>query len=276
MKTKLLTIFLCIFSCINLHSQEGTIIYTDFEPDTVIRIPYYAGGFYNKLDVNNDNIYDFYFDYDCYNDHGVVTAYPSIWRPQAGIVDEFVIYPTEIFLQDDTIPTFILNDTIPFINSKWLKYYETCFYIGEEHDYNIGFRSDLGDGNWCYGWIKLRLSVQGVYNVFATIYDMAYCTVPNYPLRVGQKVIDDLATDEITESKDYVLFPSPANDKITLKFNNDNIGKEVLIYGIDGRLLKALHSDFDNIDVSDLASGIYVMKIHLDNGNAFTEKFVKE
>ena len=272
MKTKLLLTILCVCFSINLHSQEGNIIYTDFEPDTVMRIIYYADDIDRELDVNRDNIPDFYFYYDSY---GIIC--PVIGRSVRGIVDKFVIYPTEAFLPNDTIPFFILNDTIPFINSKWLTHYETCLDTGEEHDYNIGFRSNLGDGNWCYGWLRIRLSVlKGIYNVFATIYDMAYCTVPNYPLRIGQKVIDDLATDEITESKDYVLFPSPAKDKITLKFNNDNIGKEVLIYGIDGRRLKTLNSDFDNIDVSDLASGIYIMKIHLDNGNAFTEKFVKE
>ena len=274
MKTKQLLTILCVCFSINLHSQEGTIIYTDFEPDSVIRIPYYAFHTDKYLDVNKDNIGDFRFNYDSY---GIVCPLIEGSMSANSVVDEFVIYPTESFLPNDTIPFFLLNDTIPFINSKWLTYYETCLDTGEEHDYNIGFRNDLGDGNWCYGWLRIRLSVlEGVYNVFATFYDMAYCTVPNYPLRIGQKVIDDLATDEITESKDYVLFPSPANDKITLKFDNDNIGKEVFIYGIDGRRLKTLNSDFDNIDVSDLASGIYVMKIHLDNGNTFTEKFVKE
>ena len=46
-------------------------------------------------------------------------------------------------------------------------------------------------------------------------------------------------------------------------------------YGIDGRLLKTQNSDFDNIDVSNLSSGVYIMKIYLGNEENYTEKFVK-
>ena len=45
MKTKLLLTILCVCFSINLHSQEGEIIYTDFEPDTVI-VPLYASHYY--------------------------------------------------------------------------------------------------------------------------------------------------------------------------------------------------------------------------------------
>ena len=84
---------------INLHSQEGNIIYTDFEPDTVMRIIYYADDIDRELDVNRDNIPDFYFYYDSY---GIIC--PVIGRSARGIVDKFVIYPTEAFLPNDTIP----------------------------------------------------------------------------------------------------------------------------------------------------------------------------
>ena len=55
MKTKLLLTILCVCFSINLHSQEGEIIYTDFEPDSVIILSYSSYPF----DVNYDCIPDF-------------------------------------------------------------------------------------------------------------------------------------------------------------------------------------------------------------------------
>ena len=59
MKIKTLLTILCVCFSINLHSQEGEIIYTDFEPDTVLNLVYYANGIGRYLDINNDNKYEF-------------------------------------------------------------------------------------------------------------------------------------------------------------------------------------------------------------------------
>lgn len=178
-----------------------------------------------------------------------------------------------------------LNDTISnyeFALGDW-----TAFLISSnpnpqedyynEVDFNIALKHDLGDDNYCYGWIKSQFKQEWGEPNIITIYDMAYCTVPNYPLRVGQKSLDDAVTDEITENKAYVLFPSPAKDRLALRFNNNNEScNEIRIYSIDGRLLKTQNDNFEDIDVSNLPSGVYIMKIISGIGETFTEKFVKE
>lgn len=275
MKIKTLLTILCVCFSINLHSQEDKIIYTDFEPDMVLRIPYYAYLSDAYFDINNDNTYDFRLNYD--NLPGPVMWF-KIKLCKDGIVDEFQIYPVYDWEQNDSIST---NQPL-----QWGAYYDIYQDYGEEYsyihsiDYDIVLRTNMGDGNYCYGWIRLCLTARsGAGEPFATIYDMAYCTVPNYPLRVGQKSFDDTSINGTSEFKDYVLFPSPANDKITLKFNNhyyNTTDNEIKIYGIDGRLLKTQNSDFDNIDISNLTSGVYIMKIYLGNGENYTEKFMKE
>ena len=267
MKTNTLLAILCICFSINLHSQEGEIIYTDFEPDTVLNLVYLAYGIDRYLDINNDNIYDFRFNYDAYviSNDSVVTCY-WIGATKNGVVDEYSMWIAEDLERNKNIGRR-----------------EFCHSYGR-YDYNILFRTDLGNDSYCYGWVRLGFSVNEFSSIsnhqpLAIIYDMAYCTVPNYPLRVGQTSIDDIAINEIEESIDYVLFPSPGNDKITLKFNNhyyNTTDNEIKIYGIDGRLLKIQNSDFDNIDISNLSSGVYIMKIYLGNGESYTEKFVKE
>ena len=175
-----------------------------------------------------------------------------------------------------------IDDTIPLSDHTWQTSDWRIFmntFSGNYRDYNVGIRQPIGGSNYCYAWIRLNFYYDQVVEKYkVSLYDMAYCTVPNYPLRVGQKSFDDTSISDTSESKDYVLFPSPANDKITLKFNNhyyNTTDNEIKIYGIDGRLLKTQNSDFDNIDVSNLSSGVYIMKIYLGNEENYTEKFVK-
>ena len=258
MKTKILLILLCLFSSINLHSQEGEIIYTDFKPDSVIILSYNSYPF----DVNYDCIPDFEFIKE-----GTSGGNYNLFQILSDALYNFKVKKISI---DDTIP---LSDHI-WETSDWRIFMNT--FSGNYRDYNVGIRQPIGDGNYCYAWMRLNFYYDKVVEKYkVSLYDMAYCTIPNYPLRVGQKSFDDTSINDTSESKDYVLFPSPAKDRLSLRFEDNAFGNEIKIYGIDGRLLKTQNSDFDNIDISDLPSGIYVMKIMSGNGVTSTEKFVK-
>ena len=262
MKIKTLLTILCVYFSINLHSQEGEIIYTNFKPDSVIILSYSSYPF----DVNYDCIPDFEFI-----EEGTSGGNYNLFQVLSDALYNFKVKKISI---DDTIP---LSDHI-WKTSDWRIFMNT--FSGNYRDYNVGIRQPIGDGNYCYAWMRLNFYYDKVVEKYkVSLYDMAYCTVPNYPLRVGQKSFDDTSINDTSEFKDYVLFPSPANDKITLKFNNhyyNTTDNEIKIYGIDGRLLKTQNSDFDNIDISNLTSGVYIMKIYLGNGENYTEKFVKE
>ncbi len=67
--------------------------------------------------------------------------------------------------------------------------------------------------------------------------------------------------------------PNPTNDVISIlcdfKINRINI------YDINGRLLKVVIEDFDNIDLASLASGLLFVKVFTDSGN-HVERIVKK
>jgi hypothetical protein len=121
---------------------------------------------------------------------------------------------------------------------------------------------------FCYGWIRYEY-----YGDKIVINDMAYCTIPNYPLKFGQKSLtEDVA--EISAANYYSLYPNPVDDRLVLKLADEHKCENVSVYSIDGRMLKSQDSDFENIDVSALTRGVYFVRIILQEGSVFTEKIV--
>jgi len=71
------------------------------------------------------------------------------------------------------------------------------------------------------------------------------------------------------------IYPNPASDIIFIKANNVQF-KSVKIFSLQGQLVKAFNNLEDqNIDVSDLARGLYIMDLTNDSG-IVKKKFVKE
>ncbi|HNW89305.1 MAG TPA: T9SS type A sorting domain-containing protein [Bacteroidales bacterium] len=72
------------------------------------------------------------------------------------------------------------------------------------------------------------------------------------------------------------LYPNPANEKITLEYNNQN-NSTISVYGITGKLM--LQSEVSGakiaLDVSDLPQGLYMITISNPRQTVLT-KFVKE
>lgn len=254
MKTNilLLTIFAVIMSNSLFSQEEGRIIYTDFENDTIRLIDSIC------IDMNCDNILDY----------KVVHK----WS------DTDIDYQTVDTYYNWEIASIFANDTLPIMNhTNWTNSaLLTMCWIGEPKDFNFIFRYNINDNDYCYGWIRFSIRygyLSGVCSYRYIFHDMAYCTIPNYPLRFGQTSFTDVDENSY-EPLQAKLFPNPADDKLSLRISGDISCDNVMIYGIDGRLLKIQNDDFENIDVSDLSGGIYITKITLDNGNTYTDKIV--
>ena len=85
-----------------------------------------------------------------------------------------------------------------------------------------------------------------------------------------------LGTNEFLNSK-FAISPNPANDFITLSNTDNIIVKSISMTDLNGRVVKQIsYSDASNIqvNVADLASGMYLMNITSDQGTA-TKKVVK-
>ena len=81
-----------------------------------------------------------------------------------------------------------------------------------------------------------------------------------------------LGTTELSKNK-IQIFPNPVADFISISGIDD--GLSIQIYTIDGRLVKSEAFD-SKIDVSQLVSGGYVMKISTRNFQTHQFKFVKK
>ena len=76
--------------------------------------------------------------------------------------------------------------------------------------------------------------------------------------------------DDITKADDLVVYPNPATDYIIVE---SNIGEEVKIYDLDGRLVKesTMHNAQCIIDASILTAGTYIVK----SGSASCKVIIK-
>ena len=71
------------------------------------------------------------------------------------------------------------------------------------------------------------------------------------------------------------FYPNPAEDVISLNCSSEVACERVEIYSLDGRLCHSQNFNLKTINIEELSSGVYMMKVVLDNGNSYTEKIVK-
>ena len=253
MKTKqiLLIAIICLFPRFLFSQEKGRIIYTDFEPDSIFAITYNQRVF----DINYDSIPDFKFIKvgTSGGDYNHIEMYDN-WSVGCCLEDT------------DTISLYNINN--------WDYYWWMIYFEGDYSDYNFALKHYVKGVGLYYGWIRLRYQFDYEIRKYTiTLHDMAYCTIPNCPLMFGQKDFEDIEENEYATAN-ASLFPNPAEDKLSLQVSGNVSCKNVEIYGIDGRMLKSQNEDFENIDVSNLSSGLYIAKIKLSDGNVFTEKVV--
>ena len=284
---KYIFILMALFAYNALYAQKGEIIYTDFEPDLFVR--YYAGGPYHinaplELDINHDSIIDLRFTCESAWGHWVDCV---LRKSEDGW--QFKL-PYLLYQEDDAAPvgdTVNFGDNIADIGNGWTSAYRFWWYLHngpiypdytDVHHY-ICVRREVEEG-YCYGWIDSNIllvvgdDVFTEYEFDVTVFRMAYCTIPNFPLRVGQTDFD-WNTDE-TESKAFAtIYPNPATAIVTIVGENlrqieitDMLGQRVATHQAEGPQA--------TIDISALPTGIYFVGITDENGKRCVRKVVKE
>lgn len=82
----------------------------------------------------------------------------------------------------------------------------------------------------------------------------------------------------IFSADSFAVFPNPIENLITVKNENNMLINSIVVNDINGRIVKT--QSFENLpniemNVADLASGIYMMKINSDKGS-ITKKIIKK
>ena len=104
----------------------------------------------------------------------------------------------------------------------------------------------------------------------------SYHTFYTYILKVDADGYDAIAENAEQTVKPYHCYPNPTSDRIFIDISPDVECAQVDIYTLDGRLLQSQISDFETVDMSNLESGIYIIKVRLADGREYAERVVRE
>ena len=82
----------------------------------------------------------------------------------------------------------------------------------------------------------------------------------------------------VTASDDHFvnIYPNPVNQIMTLEVGNTDLLNTVTIYSIDGQRVRTLNNvrEFNEVNVSDLQGGIYMLNAIYEDGTEITERII--
>ena len=268
-KSILISLMVSITSTLVAQNEIG-IIYTPF--DTTF---YYQGnsgstGFSDDLtycfDINKDSVTDIFVTLS--------------WDPHYDIKTR-VLLSTNDF-HNDSLGWFDTPDYSYVLSDYDYQYIHTWppaleYHYPDTVQYHYGFIKKVIDNNCYYGWYIMRGIWSSDYNpgITFSILESAYCIIPNYPLRWGQREI----YDNIEESSDLphiIIYPNPASGIVSVCLDDNTICQSVEIFSLDGRLVKSQSGNFNAIDISSLAPGLYMINVKMRDGREYNERIVKE
>ena len=78
------------------------------------------------------------------------------------------------------------------------------------------------------------------------------------------------------EVRPYAFYPNPARSELHLQYSPDVQPARIELYDVQGRLVQTQTRGLETLRLEGLAAGQYLMKVTLEDGQAFTDKVVKE
>ncbi len=161
--------------------EEEPIIFTDFEPDLCVSSLDYPNCFYDtiKIDFDQNGITDFKM-YLSWRSTGEITIdMLSSWELRFKLSDNDLIVPSEEGWHIANYPIqYLFMDTTHLEDM-------------------IGFRTII-NGDYYFAWSKVYADIQHTSThdkVWANVDSIAFCTIPNYPLRWGQTSLDGIGVE---------------------------------------------------------------------------------
>jgi pectate lyase len=83
-----------------------------------------------------------------------------------------------------------------------------------------------------------------------------------------------LGLGDNVEASKLTLYPNPVADQLYISSDNQKV-ENIVIYSLSGAVVKNISSEVESIDVSDLTTGNYLVKVTTDLGS-FTKKIIKK
>lgn len=99
-----------------------------------------------------------------------------------------------------------------------------------------------------------------------TYFNNQMVTPSNYALYYNCPVVVNNSEFKAEQSNEFQIYPNPSNGLVYLKYQGST--EQVEVRSIDGKLIQVFQwdSNSNSINVSDLQQGIYIIRIHNENG----------
>lgn len=233
-------------------AQSGTIRHTHFDPPMTL------------LGQLNSDTLTMDFNQDDIADLGICwLGYP--WTP----------YIVPVHTNCD----YLIHDVgdTSSMSSPNLQWQHNNGYISFEDEYEWCVRLKKGN-DYYYGW-----AYTGAFSepnpgmphnkIYIAIYDLAYCTIPNYPLKWGQTSIQ-LDIEENSVISILSLYPNPTKDIVTLISQHIKLAEVYNIFG--QRVATAMGHERLILNLSGQPSGVYFVNVTDEEGRKCVRKVVKE
>ena len=255
-------------------AQRGEILHVTFEPDTMTWTSGSGSNYWILIDMDQDGIQEWRFQ-PLEQEHQAVEVWiqPNI-HP---FVDTLGLYNKLRITADLQI-----GDTM----SSWDNWGDHPFYsiaINESYGYFphqiLCMRYQVEEG-YCYGWIDFSVEFYepaptfGPYYADIVMHEMAYCTIPNYPFMAGQTSFV-WGTEENEATAFATIHPNPTTGLVTIAGKNlkqaevlNTLGQQVATTQGKGETL--------HIDIANLPTGVYFVRIMDGNGTVSTVKLLKQ
>lgn len=250
-------------------AQQGEILYFDLEPDS-------TRTFHNgtpprpsiRLDVDRDGLCEWKINRQD-GGHQSITFWmePNV-HP---FVDSLGWYQHLRLSSKGHI-----GDTLPNLEYGTVPRYE-IIELGDYPNQMLALRYQVDEG-YCYGWIRFSARlydpapIYGATMLDVAVHEMAYCTIPNYPLLLGQTCLED-GVDENTAF--VTLHPNPTTGLVQIKGQNL---KQAEVINTLGQQVASMQGKGNEmiVDIAHLPAGVYFVRITDEKGRKCVRKVVKE
>ena len=300
MKTLLLSLTLMLLCYTSLHAQQGEILYFEFtDACDFSRNGYPAQG--THFDIDGDSIYDFHTTAGIYQINQA--AFLGIRVDTVG----WAVYPCFLYdaISHPTLPgwvTWVFTylpegvriDTLrntPEGISKWKEYMyqavsgstDTEPNITENH-LMIAIRHEISgdeeEKHYCYGWVDCSMNWHWTTlppqwsEGLLCVNRMAYCTIPDYPMRLGQTSLTE-GIEENATTAFATLHPNPTTGQVTITGKDL---KRAEVFNTLGQHVATTQGEGEQmtVDISVLPAGVYFVNVTDKDGRKCVRKVVKE
>ena len=274
MKRKLFLILVLFLNGINYtQAQEGKILHVAFEHDTTTWVSGSGPEYWIYLDMDQDGFNEWVFRaWDCDNQ-----AVGVIISPNANHFSDTL----GLFTRLQVNQYLHLGDTIT--NCEEWPHPDYNLYINESSgafpNQYVCMRYQVEDG-YCYGWVYFSVKfyepapIYGPYYADVVLHEMAYCTIPNYPLRVGQTSFE-WEVDENEALAFATIHPNPTTGLVTITGKNL---KQAEVLNTLGQCVATTQGQGETlqINIANLPTGIYFVRVSDEEGRKCVRKVVKE